>query len=547
MATHTLRNLATGLVAAAVICVPIFAEDPPKPAEDPPRYAGAMKDGGTLLANGWTITPAGLQVELKDLPLNILTTPDNRFALVATSGFNAHELSVVDLAAKTVGSRETVRQSWFGLAHDAASGRIWWSGGGAKALHTFDLKDGKLTRTGAPEAVAKKGAAKARNAPKGFRTGLTYDAKANLLYTLDTETATLAATDPATGKVSKSGTVGVRPYDVAVARNGSRLYVSDWAGRSVLAVSPDDLRVVAKISVGDHPSQLALHPKDDRLFVANASSNSVSVIDTKRGVVTETIMTGLFPLAPEGSTPTALAVSPDGETLYVANSDNNCVAVVDVEAPSRSQVKGFIPTGWYPTSVAMTPDGKNLLVGVGWGNQPRANPPSEDHRKKVEELIKGTKGELSKEVQAKLRKFPYIGTTLSGALSIVPVPDDKALAAYTATVYKNCPYSDKLLTDAPSTRKTAIPTKVGDKSPIKHVIYIIKENRTYDQVFSDIPVAIGTSRSCSSAGRSRRTITSWRRTSSCWTTSTATATSRPTATPGRPWPTTPTTSPRTGH
>ena len=81
--------------------------------------------------------------------------------------------------------------------------------------------------------------------------------------------------------------------------------------------------------------------------------------------------------------------------------------------------------------------------------------------------------------------FPYIGTTLSGSLSIVPVPDDKTLAAYTETVYKNCPYSDKLLTDAPHPEKTAIPTKVGDPSPIKHVLYIIKENRTYDQVFGD--------------------------------------------------------------
>src|SRR5262249_55733281 len=123
----------------------------------------------------------------------------------------------------------------------------------------------------------------------------------------------------------------------------------------------------------------------------------------------------------------------------------------------RSQVVGFIPTGWYPTAVAVTPDGKNLLVGVGKGNQTKPNP-----------------------------FFTYIGTMLSGALSIVPIPDEKQLALYTATVYRNCPYSDELLTSAPSSRKTAIPTKVGDPSPIKHVIYIIKENRTYDQVFGDI-------------------------------------------------------------
>src|SRR5262249_57188971 len=109
-------------------------------------------------------------------------------------------------------------------------------------------------------------------------------------------------------------------------------------------------------------------------FVACASSNSVSVVDLRKGIVTETIMTALFPRAPEGSTPDALAVAPDGKTLYVANADNNCIAVIDIAQPSRSQVKGFIPTGWYPTAVAVTPDGKTLLVGVGKGNQTRPNP-----------------------------------------------------------------------------------------------------------------------------------------------------------------------------
>src|SRR5262249_42208880 len=129
---------------------------------------------------------------------------------------------------------------------------------------------------------------------------------------------------------------------------------------------------------GEHPNQLATHPGDDRLFVACASTNSVAVIDTKRGIVTETIYTALFPKAPEGSTPCALAVAPDGKMLYVANADNNCVAVIDIRERDKSQVVGFIPTGWYPTSVAVTPDSKNLLVGVGKGNQTKANPIPKD-------------------------------------------------------------------------------------------------------------------------------------------------------------------------
>ncbi len=207
--------------------------------------------------------------------------------------------------------------------------------------------------------------------------------------------------------------------------------------------------------------------------MACANSNQVAVIDTLRGMVTETIFTALFPNAPEGSTPDAVAISPDGQKLFVANADNNCIAVVDISVPSRSQVQGFIPTGWYPTSVAVTPDGRRLLVGVGKGNQTKPNPIPKDREGR------------SNSRRSRL-PFPYIGTTLSGALSIVPMPDEEQLEQYTSVVYRNCPYSDKLLSDAPYPEKTAIPTKVGDPSPIQHVIYIIKENRTFDQVLGDI-------------------------------------------------------------
>ncbi|HEX3870844.1 MAG TPA: alkaline phosphatase family protein, partial [Pirellulales bacterium] len=196
--------------------------------------------------------------------------------------------------------------------------------------------------------------------------------------------------------------------------------------------------------------------------------------------VIETIVTSLFPNAPEGSTPDALAISSDGETLYVANADNNCIAVVDVEEPGESAVEGFIPTGWYPTSVAVSPDSNTLLVGVGKGLETRSNV-SDDTREAAEDEPR------NKETTYRKLPFPHIGTTLGGALSIVAVPDDAELAAHTDRVYRNCPYSDKQLTLAPNDRKTAVPTNVGDPSPIKHVIYIIKENRTYDQVFGDMP------------------------------------------------------------
>ncbi len=495
-----MRSLALITLLAPLTLTPSARAQEPKPA-DKPAFAGPSEQG-FLLPNGWRLTPAGKQVPLTDLPLNILVDADGRHALVATGGYNAHELTAIDLATHKKAAAQSTRHTWFGLAMENSSGRLWWSGGGSSVLHIYTWKDGKLEAgSDFPPALKPGEAAPTDVPPTGFRTGMCLDQESGALYSLtilpkgDAKsfawgdattdkglggaiTRMDTRTEKAEGKIL-SQKCGKRPYDVVLAKNGL-LYVSDWADRRVLVVEPQTLKTIAKISVGEHPNQLALHPKDNRLFVACASSNAVYVIDTKAGTVQETIYTPLFPQSPEGSTPDALCIAPDGQTLFVANADNNCIAVVDIEHPRKSAVKGFIPTGWYPTAVAITPDGKRLLVGVGKGNQTAPNKPAQD--KLDAELAKAPA-----EGGNHYFPFPYIGTTLSGALSIVDVPDAKQLAAYTDQVYRNCPYSDKLLTAVPSPRKTAIPTTVGGKSPIKHVIYIIKENRTYDQVFSDMP------------------------------------------------------------
>ena len=372
--------LAAAIAAPIALTVVLRADDRDSGAAKP-QYAGKT-ERGFLLPNGWTISPAGEQVALTDLPLNIIPLDDGRHALAASSGYNAHNLVLVDLFTKNVVATETVRQSWFGLAFHEKTGQC----GGQVAA---EIVSTRLLSTGRrlPERVSpsphrcRESEGRARlirsgaDRPRQFRSGLTVDPAAANLFTLDINNGTIIR-QPLDGNADKPTTAQIaeRPYDVTFDRHGRRLYVSDWADRAVVAVSPRDLRVLSRIAVGEHPNQLAVHPKDDRIFVACASSNCVSVIDTLRGVVTETIFTALFPLAPEGSTPDALAVAPDGNTLYVANADNNCVAVIDIQTPNRSQVKGFIPTGWYPTSIAVTPDGKNVLVGVGKGNQTKPNP-----------------------------------------------------------------------------------------------------------------------------------------------------------------------------
>jgi YVTN family beta-propeller protein len=484
-------------------------------ADDKAKFPGAV-DGGFLLPNGWRVTPVGDQIFLTDLPLNIVVTPDGKQALVATNGYNAHELSLIDLTTKQRIDKASVPQSWFGMAMQGKDQRLWWSGGGDSLLNSFDFAGGKLKaepQHKAPKSAEEVEAKTGNGQPDGFRTGLCLSADGTTLYSLTIlakggGNKSFAWGDPSSdggaggvitaidlsGKTpSKSVACGVRPYDVVPGRNGL-LYVSDWARRRVLVVDPKTLLTVQRIPVGEHPNQIVLHPKDDRLFVACSSSNSVSVIDTSTGTVQETIFTALFPMSPEGSTPDAVAVAPDGKTLFVANADNNCVAVIDVTHARRSQVRGFIPTGWYPTAVTVTPDGKRLLVGVGKGNVTKSNKVEDD---KLAAVLK----KLPDDTGYRRIPFPHVGTTLSGALSIIDLPEDddeeeeeggksefsQAIEKWTDRVYQNCPYSDKQLAGSPSARKTAIPTKIGDPSPITHVIYIIKENRTFDQVFSDIP------------------------------------------------------------
>jgi len=455
-----------------------------KSPEPSGRFAGPT-ESGFLLPNGWHLTPAGKQVDTSDLLLNIVPLKDSRRAVIATSGFNEHQLGLVDLNTGEFLNKQVVHQSWFGLDVAPDETRLWWSGGGLGQVHEFAIQENQLIQTSQKEpnvfelsrselSEIRKKLAK----ENAFKSGLAWDSTRERLYALNINQGKLLAIAQ-DGQSTLELELGGRPYDVQISPHNGLVYVSDWSERRVLVIDPDQMTIAARILVGEHPNQLAFHPIDNRLFVACSSSNGVWVIDSKRGVVTETIMTGLFPLAPEGSTPDALAISPDGKHLLVANADNNCIALADISVESRSQIKGFIPTGWYPTSVAMTPDGKKILVGVGKGNQTKPNPFFSENTddKSLNQQDKFVR---------KMLPYPYIGTTIRGALSIVDFPSEMELQEYTAQVYRNCPYSDKLLTSVPSTLPSIIPTRVGDPCPIKYVIYVIKENRTYDQVFGDM-------------------------------------------------------------
>src|SRR5262245_47582154 len=295
---------------AIAVCTLALADDTPKTKSDSSQFPGPTAEG-FLLPNGWRLTPVGRHVVTTDLPLNIVPLQDNRHALIASSGYNSHDLALVDLSAEPkIISKSAVRQSWFGLVVSKDESKVCWAGGGDGRVHTFDLKENKLTGHGLgdvdlsgktleeivknnPEAAKMTAEQLIRALPnvtdaKTFKSGLALDEKKNILYSLDINAGSLSVVSLNNRRqVERTEVIGGRPYGIAIDPSGHLRYVSDWAGKQVMVLDRGTLKVIKRIGVGDHPNQMAIHSKDSRLFVACASSNCISVIDTKRGQVSE--------------------------------------------------------------------------------------------------------------------------------------------------------------------------------------------------------------------------------------------------------------------
>jgi len=433
------------------------------------------KDGGTYLPNGWRVTPAGRPITLPgDLPLKMAFTPDGKFLLVNTGGYHDHGVNVIDVASEKLLQTVNVAKDWAGLCLDADGSHVYVAGGGTpsggflsgasraglsadglealkRPILSLSLTGGKLASLPSIDIANLSG-------NKRWIAGLAAGGD-GALYAVNTNTDAVYSLDGQTHAVVAIGKTGYRPYSTALSSDGAILAVSNWGDKSVSLFDPATLAETARVAVGSHPNEIVWN-KDGRLFVANAGSNSVSVL--KDGKVVEEIKTSLDPKAPVGSTPDALAISPDGKRLFVANADNNDVAVVDISEPEESRVIGFIPTGWYPSALAVAPDGKRLFIGTGKGLSFKPNSTPE-----------------SKVVPEDIKPYTYIGNCLSGAVSVVNLPDADKLKAYTRQVQANVPIPKPQGINAKSVQRRAF-------SKIKHVVYIIRENRTYDQVFGDV-------------------------------------------------------------
>ena len=443
---------------------------------------GVSPDGkSAMLPTGWKITPAGRHIQLPgDMAMKIVLSGDGKTLFVNTAGWHDHSVNAVDLATEKIVGTVNVGKDWAGMAIDPKTNELFVSGGGPLTAQFEALAK---TRKVAPEMiealrrpVLRLGFANEKLAlrpslaidgladKERFVAGVTHAAN-GALYVVNTQNDTVYRLSGADLRTQIAAKVGYRPYAAAVSPNSRQVAVSNWGDESVSLLDAETLKEAARIKVGNHPNDLAF-ARDGRLFVANAGSNSVSVI--RDGRVIETIRTSFTPNAPVGSTPAALAVSPDAKRLFVANADNNDVAMIDIGNAKESAILGFIPTGWYPSAIAVSPDGKRLYVGTGKGGlRLRGNYPA--------------RSEYTIGSPDPKKPYDYVGSQLEGTLSIIDVPDRKQLAFYTDQVKNNFPNPQAAIERAHAEKITK------DVFPkIKHVLYIIRENRTYDQVLGDL-------------------------------------------------------------
>ncbi|MBO0860231.1 MAG: beta-propeller fold lactonase family protein, partial [Chloracidobacterium sp.] len=302
------------------------------PAKNPERKSPGKSDSGTLLPNGWTLTPEGAQIPVSDLPLNMALSSDGRYLLVTTNGDGDQTIEIIDLQKGQSEQTLKVRKSWLGLAFAPDGKRFFVSGGDDNEVMVFNFAGGKAEQSGKIilgsadyHKLNEIGRAAARRQGRGeyaFPAGIAVTPDGRRLYVAENLTNKVAVVDLAANQVITKIAVGEYPYDCEISGDGSRVYVSNWGSRSVAVIDAANNQVVSNIQVGDHPNDLELTRDGKTLYVANANSNTVSVVDTAQMKEIEAISTALHPKSPIGSTPNAVALSPDEKTLYIANADN---------------------------------------------------------------------------------------------------------------------------------------------------------------------------------------------------------------------------------
>ena len=432
------------------------------------------------LPNGWSLSPVGKSLPLGDLPLNMAVSTSQKLLAVTNNGQSTQSLQLIDIKTDKILDSINIPKSWYGLTFSADEKYLYASGGNDNWILKYAIVNKKL-RIADTIKLGDKWPVKISPA------GIALDDSKHLLYVVTKDNNSLYIINTLNKKIISKIALGGEAYACLLSSDKKNLYISCWGCDKIIVINTEHKAISNSIPVGDNPNEICISKNNKYLYVANANDNSVSVIDLKKQVVLETLNAALYAAAPQGSATNGLALSADEKTLYIANADNNCLAVFDVSNPGNSHNKGFIPVGWYPTNVKVI--GKKILVTNGKGFTSMANPFGPNPYKKKEKSTYHS-GEKEQQVQ-------YIGGLFKGTLSIINEPDEKQLSVYSQVVYNNTPYNkkDELIVKGIE-KGNPIPSKIGDSSPIKYVFYIVKENRTYDQVLGDVKEGNGDSSLC---------------------------------------------------
>jgi len=466
-------------------------------ADDTETPVRSVPDPGAITTNQ-SISPAGVQSVFESRVYGIAFGADSKVVYAATNAKGGATVYKMDWPDNKVVEKlhATSSNGMQSLAYDAATNNVVMTGMGKAGVNLVrDWTSGKPDAVLGQHQIGSVAISAVGAAKRYAVVALTFDDAAGIL-------------DLATGAVIAKVKTGIAPFGVVIATDNTTAYVSNWGGRFPKAsdktaptgmtpgadqividargvaasgtVSKIDLqsgKVTAEIAVGLHPTGLAMDATRHRLYVANSNSDTISVIDTNKNVVVETFAVQPFARDVAGVAPESLAISADGTRLYVACAGINAVAVLEL-AQGRLQMDGLIPTGWYPDDVVLSGDGKYLgvatLLGVGsgWKNAP---------------IDKTGRGDWPTQHLVNVR---YVHS-YRGTVHVVAVPDKMQLLAYTRAVAEDnhLPLRVKGAAMQEAQRQSVpypLAGRNGGASPIQHIIYVIKENRSYDQYFGSI-------------------------------------------------------------
>ncbi len=408
--------------------------------------------------------------------MSTAVSPDGRYLLALNGGYKPPSISVLDALTGRETSRVPVADGWLGLTFSPKGDHVYVGGGSRAAVFEYAFSNGALEAARTFPVVSAD-----KRTHTDFIGDVAFTPDGRLIYAADLYHDSLVVINPQSGMIIDRVKTGRRPYRILFHPDGKSFFVTSWTDGSVGHYDTASGNQLANIRLGPHPTDMIWSAGKveaaegapayvARLFVTASNTNNVYTLGVTEGNdlrLIESINTAMTPRQPAGMTPSGLALGRGGKHLYVVCSDANVVAVVNI-AEERSRVEGFIPTGWYPTAARVLSNGTLVVLnGRGLGSHPNPHGPNPTSRPEA-----AHKGDA--EVQ-------YVGRIQTGTASFIDPFTDDQLLAYTKTAIANSPYNDNKL------------DVTGGFPPIQHVIYIVKENRSFDQVLGDMKEGNGDS------------------------------------------------------